>query len=103
MAIGFSHPKVTVHVGDGLAFMRKLKDHDKFDVIITDSSDPLGPAVKLYHQEYYDLMHYALNPGGIVCSQGMLTFLLNFLRNGEDHDEDYTIMHHSQTFGSKMT
>lgn len=43
MAIGFEHPKATVHIGDGLEF---LKDKvNMYDVIITDSSDPDG---KLY-------------------------------------------------------
>lgn len=35
-----SSPKVTVHVQDGVKF---LEDHiNEFDVIITDSSDPIG-------------------------------------------------------------
>lgn len=40
MGSGFSHPKLTLHIGDGFKFMAK---HEKqFDVIITDSSDPVG-------------------------------------------------------------
>lgn len=40
MAIGFEHPKVKVHIGDGFEF---LKDKvNQYDVIITDSSDPEG-------------------------------------------------------------
>lgn len=40
MAIGFQHPKVKVHIGDGFEF---LKDKvNQYDVIITDSSDPDG-------------------------------------------------------------
>lgn len=40
MAKGFDHPKLTLNVGDGFAFM---KNHEaQFDVIITDSSDPIG-------------------------------------------------------------
>ena len=40
MAVGFNHPKVHVHIGDGVEFMRQHKN--EFDVIITDSSDPEG-------------------------------------------------------------
>lgn len=40
MAAGFEHPKVKVHVGDGFAFLEDKVD--SFDVIITDSSDPVG-------------------------------------------------------------
>jgi len=40
MAAGFEHPKVKIHVGDGFAFLEDKVD--SFDVIITDSSDPVG-------------------------------------------------------------
>lgn len=40
MAKGFFSPKVTLHVGDGFEFMKK--NNNAFDVIITDSSDPVG-------------------------------------------------------------
>ena len=40
MAKGFEHPKVKLHIGDGFEF---IKNHpSEFDVIITDSSDPIG-------------------------------------------------------------
>ena len=40
LSVGFSSPKLTLHVGDGFAFMKQHKA--EFDVIITDSSDPVG-------------------------------------------------------------
>lgn len=40
MAIGYSSSKLTLHVGDGFEFMKQ--NRDAFDVIITDSSDPMG-------------------------------------------------------------
>lgn len=40
MAKGFFSPKLTLNVGDGFEFMKK--NQDAFDVIITDSSDPVG-------------------------------------------------------------
>ncbi|XP_059051423.1 spermidine synthase [Achroia grisella] len=67
MAVGFESEKLTLHVGDGFEF---LKSHEaEFDVIITDSSDPIGPAVHLFEENYFTLMKKALKPGGIVCSQ----------------------------------
>jgi spermidine synthase len=40
MAKGFEDSKVTLHIGDGFEF---IKNHPaEFDVIITDSSDPIG-------------------------------------------------------------
>ncbi|XP_066995386.1 spermidine synthase isoform X2 [Anabrus simplex] len=67
MSAGLSHPKLNVQVGDGFKFMSEHKQ--EFDVIITDSSDPVGPAVSLFQQPYFNLMQKALRPGGIVCSQ----------------------------------
>ncbi|XP_050533014.1 spermidine synthase [Daktulosphaira vitifoliae] len=67
MAIGFDSPKLNLHIADGFKFM---KEHEAYyDVIITDSSDPIGPAVSLFQKSYFELMKKALRPGGIVCSQ----------------------------------
>lgn len=67
MGEGLSHPKLNLVVGDGFKFMSEHKK--EFDVIITDSSDPIGPAVSLFQQSYFELMREALKPNGIVCSQ----------------------------------
>ena len=37
---GFDSPKLTLNVGDGFEFMKEHQN--EFDVIITDSSDPVG-------------------------------------------------------------
>ncbi|GFR94714.1 spermidine synthase [Elysia marginata] len=68
MACSFSNPKLSLHIKDGFEFMGMHKG--EFDVIITDSSDPIGPASALFEKKYYELMSTALKPGGIVCSQG---------------------------------
>jgi len=67
MAEGFNSPKLNLHVADGFKFMEEHVQY--FDVIITDSSDPIGPAVSLFQKSYFQLMKRALRPGGIVCSQ----------------------------------
>lgn len=40
MACGFQHEKVTLHIEDGFEFMKN--NVQQFDIIITDSSDPVG-------------------------------------------------------------
>ncbi|XP_078053188.1 spermidine Synthase [Augochlora pura] len=67
MGAGLDHPKVTLFVGDGFEFLKQRKQ--EFDIIITDSSDPVGPAECLFHESYFNLMKSALKPGGMVCSQ----------------------------------
>ncbi|XP_065216702.1 spermidine synthase isoform X2 [Planococcus citri] len=67
MACGYNDPKVNLIIDDGIKFMEANKN--KYDVIITDSSDPVGPADCLFQRKYFELMKEALRPGGIVCSQ----------------------------------
>ena len=40
MAKGFDDPRVTLHIGDGFKWLQENKG--SYDVIITDSSDPVG-------------------------------------------------------------
>uniref|UniRef100_G1MZK1 Spermidine synthase n=9 Tax=Neognathae TaxID=8825 RepID=G1MZK1_MELGA len=73
MAVGYSSAKLTLHVGDGFEFMKQ--NQEAFDVIITDSSDPMGPAESLFKESYYQLMKTALREDGILCCQGECQWL----------------------------
>lgn len=64
---GFDSPKVTLKICDGFEYMKNHKS--EFDVIITDSSDPIGPAVNLFTESYYKLLKEALKPNGIISCQ----------------------------------
>ncbi len=68
MSIGFQHPNASVHIGDGFEFLRDRKN--EFDVIITDSSDPKGPAKTLFEKPYFELLNGALREGGVMVTQG---------------------------------
>eukprot|EP00555_Chaetoceros_dichaeta_P003400 CAMPEP_0198250658 /NCGR_PEP_ID=MMETSP1447-20131203/1749_1 /TAXON_ID=420782 /ORGANISM="Chaetoceros dichaeta, Strain CCMP1751" /LENGTH=317 /DNA_ID=CAMNT_0043935513 /DNA_START=138 /DNA_END=1091 /DNA_ORIENTATION=- len=73
LAMGFEDERVTVHIMDGAKFM---EEHlDSFDVIITDSSDPIGPASVLFETPFYNAMHKSLRDGGVVCTQGECIWL----------------------------
>ncbi|KAM3418492.1 hypothetical protein BST61_g4473 [Cercospora zeina] len=67
MSVGFNHPKCKTHVGDGFKFLNDYKN--EFDVIITDSSDPDGPAEALFQKPYFQLLHEALREGGVISTQ----------------------------------
>ncbi|KAK3685399.1 spermidine synthase [Podospora appendiculata] len=64
----YSHEKVTVHVGDGFKFLEEYQN--TFDVIITDSSDPEGPAESLFQKPYFQLLFNALREDGVITTQG---------------------------------
>lgn len=68
MSIGFQHPNVKVHIGDGFEFLKNRQN--EFDVIITDSSDPEGPAESLFQKPYFELLNGALREGGVITTQG---------------------------------
>ncbi|CCA77802.1 probable chimeric spermidine synthase/saccharopine reductase [Serendipita indica DSM 11827] len=60
--------RVRVFVGDGFKFL--ADNTSTYDVIITDSSDPVGPAESLFQKPYFQLLHDALAPGGSISTQG---------------------------------
>lgn len=73
MACSFDNPRLSLHIQDGFEFM--AKHENTYDVIITDSSDPIGPASSLFEKRYYELMKKALKAGGVLCSQGECSWL----------------------------
>lgn len=74
MAVGFSDPRVKVNVCDGIKFVQDAAP-ETYDVIVVDSSDPVGPAEVLFQQPFFEAMHRALKPGGVVCTQAESTWL----------------------------
>merc|ERR1711862_445832 len=47
----------------------------QFDVIIVDSSDPVGPAESLYEPEFYASLKRFLTPSGVIATQGECMWL----------------------------
>jgi spermidine synthase len=87
MSVGFQHPKVKVHIGDGFPYLKE--NTATYDVIITDSSDPVGPAASLYQADFYNLMKGALREGGIISTQGECQWLhLNIIKDVLDFSKD---------------
>jgi len=67
LANSFNDPKVKVYCEDGNKFIKNHKD--EYDIIIVDSSDPIGPAEVLFRREFYEAMYQALKNNGIVVTQ----------------------------------
>ena len=59
--------KVEIVYEDGFKFLDNHKN--SFDVIITDSSDPVGPGVELFKEKYFQKIKEALKENGIMVSQ----------------------------------
>ncbi|MCC5911391.1 MAG: spermidine synthase [Clostridiaceae bacterium] len=72
-SVSYDHPKVNVITKDGIQF---VKDHpNTYDVIIIDSSDPIGPAVQLYNREFYASVKESLKEDGILACHSESLFL----------------------------
>ncbi len=70
--IGGSNPKVKLHVDDGIAY---IKEHrGEFDIILVDSTDPIGPAVGLFEEGFYQTVFAALKEDGIMVAQSESPF-----------------------------
>lgn len=67
-----SDKKVNLIIGDGVRYVAETQE--KFDVILVDSTDPIGPAQPLFGSEFYRNVFNKLNENGIVVSQGESPF-----------------------------
>ncbi|KAK8714782.1 hypothetical protein V6N13_042131 [Hibiscus sabdariffa] len=67
LAVGFEDPRVHLHVGDAIEFLRHVPK-GKYDAIVVDSSDPVGPAQELVEKPFFETVAQALRPGGVLCN-----------------------------------
>lgn len=67
LASSFDDPRCRLFFEDGARFVRERPGY--YDVIIVDSSDPVGPAEVLFRREFYQGLFDALRPDGIAVTQ----------------------------------
>ena len=61
-------PRANFFFGDGIQWMRDVEP-ESIDLIIVDSTDPVGPAEGLFAADFYRDCMLALREGGIVVQQ----------------------------------
>mgnify|MGYP001102310097 CR=1 FL=1 len=70
----FNDRRANIIIDDGANFIKEWKG--KFDVVIIDSSDPIGPAKVLFSSKFYQRVSNALsNNNGIFAQQTGSSFL----------------------------
>ena len=72
IASSFKNPKLSLKIQDGVKFVKESSQ--KFDVILVDSTDPLGPAKALFSASFYKDVHSLLNEDGILVAQAESPF-----------------------------
>jgi len=60
----FDNPKLRVLIGDCMKFIRETQE--RFDLVVLDLNDPVGPAEALYSAECFQQCRAALAPGGAL-------------------------------------
>lgn len=86
-------PKAELIIDDGVKYVAETTE--KFDVIIVDSTDPIGPATPLFGEEFYANVHRILNDNGIVVAQAESPYL--------NHDMQKTMMKNlSKSFSVRL-
>ena len=63
----FDDPRLDLVIADGNAFVHETER--RFDVIIVDSTDPIGPGEILFSEEFYAGCKRCLAAGGVLVTQ----------------------------------
>ncbi len=69
----FDDPRLQLVFDEGLNFVKTTAE--KFDVIIVDSTDPIGPGEALFSRDFYSACKRCLLPGGILVTQNGVVFM----------------------------
>lgn len=67
VSCGFNDKRCNLLIDDGIAYVKNTDK--KYDMVIVDSSDPIGPAIGLYSEEFYQSIYKILNDDGIMVVQ----------------------------------
>jgi spermidine synthase len=67
LAMSFGDSRAEVIIDDGSRFIRETDR--RFDVIVVDSSDPVGPSAILHQKDFFAALKRSLRPGGIITAQ----------------------------------
>lgn len=68
----YDDPRVNIVIADGCEFVKNCTE--KFDVIITDSTDPIGPGEVLFTESYYADCKKCLTESGVLVTQNGVAY-----------------------------
>jgi len=69
----FDDKRAELRIGDGIAYVKAAPDRS-FDVVIVDSTDPMGPGKVLFGDAFYRACKRILKPKGLVVTQNGVPF-----------------------------
>jgi spermidine synthase len=69
----FDDPRLRLVFADGACFVSE--DSGSYDLIIVDSTDPVGPGEVLFERPFYSDCKSRLAPGGVIVTQNGVAFM----------------------------
>lgn len=69
----FDNKRAKIVIADGAKFVKETAE--RYDVIIIDSTDPVGPGAVLFTEEFYADCKRCLASGGVLVTQNGVPFL----------------------------
>jgi len=67
-AVAFDNPRLNLLVEDGIKYINACEE-GRYDLIIVDSADPVGPGEGLFTAEFYSQVYRCLTPDGVMITQ----------------------------------
>jgi spermidine synthase len=73
-AKAFKDKRLTLEVADAFEYLGRKESKNRFDLIIADRPDPVGPGKALFGETFYDRIKGALKKGGYATFQTGVPF-----------------------------
>ena len=67
LSLSFNDSRLNLHFEDGAEFVKNAREN--YDLIVIDSTDPVGPGEVLFTEEFYNNCSKILSPKGILTAQ----------------------------------
>ena len=73
-AKAFKDKRMVIEAADAFEYLGRKSSKNRFDLIIADRPDPVGPGKALFGETFYDRVKGALKPGGYATFQTGVPF-----------------------------
>ena len=73
-AKAFKDKRLTIEIADAFEYLGRKSSKNRFDLIVADRPDPVGPGKALFGETFYDRVRGALRPGGFATFQTGVPF-----------------------------
>ena len=73
-ARAFKDKRLTIEIADAFEYLGRKSSKGRFDLIVADRPDPVGPGKALFGETFYDRVKAALKPGGFATFQTGVPF-----------------------------